>query len=175
MFDFPLNPVDYLHRAGRTGRAGRKGLVTSVITKRDVVLSNAISGAIARRLPIDSLTSTKKDYQDKGKHARVVGKETVEGAARRAQRKKELFGDYKDMRATKNTKTKSAFSSGKRAQGDKYVRVKPGPQKRTFNNDVTKAEFAEAKDVARGIFHEQTKDSISNNSLKRSLKKKLNR
>lgn len=25
MFDFPLNPVDYLHRAGRCGRAGRKG------------------------------------------------------------------------------------------------------------------------------------------------------
>lgn len=26
MFDFPLNPVDYLHRAGRCGRAGRKGI-----------------------------------------------------------------------------------------------------------------------------------------------------
>lgn len=25
MFDFPLNPIDYLHRAGRCGRAGRKG------------------------------------------------------------------------------------------------------------------------------------------------------
>jgi superfamily II DNA/RNA helicase len=25
MFDFPLNPVDYIHRAGRCGRAGRKG------------------------------------------------------------------------------------------------------------------------------------------------------
>lgn len=27
MFDFPLNPIDYLHRAGRCGRAGRKGTV----------------------------------------------------------------------------------------------------------------------------------------------------
>ena len=25
LFDFPLNPIDYLHRAGRCGRAGRKG------------------------------------------------------------------------------------------------------------------------------------------------------
>lgn len=25
MFDFPLNPIDYLHRAGRCGRAGRRG------------------------------------------------------------------------------------------------------------------------------------------------------
>ena len=23
MFDFPLNPIDYLHRAGRCGRAGK--------------------------------------------------------------------------------------------------------------------------------------------------------
>ena len=37
LFDFPLNPVDYIHRAGRTGRAGRKGLVTSIIAKRDEV------------------------------------------------------------------------------------------------------------------------------------------
>ena len=25
MFTFPLNPIDYLHRAGRCGRAGRRG------------------------------------------------------------------------------------------------------------------------------------------------------
>ena len=24
-FDFPLNPVDYLHRTGRTARAGNRG------------------------------------------------------------------------------------------------------------------------------------------------------
>ncbi len=62
MFDFPLNPVDYIHRAGRCGRAGRKGVVTSIITKRDKVLSDAIRGAILRGLPIDSLSSNKRDY-----------------------------------------------------------------------------------------------------------------
>lgn len=25
MFDLPLNPIDYIHRSGRCGRAGRKG------------------------------------------------------------------------------------------------------------------------------------------------------
>ena len=30
------------YRAGRTGRAGRKGLVTALVTKRDIVLSEAI-------------------------------------------------------------------------------------------------------------------------------------
>lgn len=83
MFDFPMNPVDYLHRAGRTGRAGRKGLVTSIITKKDKVLSDAIQGAIARGLPLDSLSSSRKDYQDRGKLATVLGRMSREEGARR--------------------------------------------------------------------------------------------
>lgn len=74
MFDFPLNSVDYIHRAGRCGRAGRKGIVTALITKRDKVLSDAIQGAIARGLPIDNLSSSKRDYTDKGRLASVVGR-----------------------------------------------------------------------------------------------------
>eukprot|EP01038_Epipyxis_sp_PR26KG_P014050 gene14050-18843_t len=78
MFDYPLNPVDYLHRSGRCGRAGRKGLVTSILTKRDEVLAEAIQGAMAKGLPLDSLSSNKKDYMEKGKLASVVGRRTKE-------------------------------------------------------------------------------------------------
>ena len=80
MFDFPMNPIDYLHRAGRTGRPGQGGVegqggrVTAIVAKRDRVLAHAIEGAIARNQPLDSLTSDKMDYQDKGKLAAVVGK-----------------------------------------------------------------------------------------------------
>ena len=75
MFDFPLNPVDYLHRAGRCGRAGRKGMVTSVVGKRDKVLSDAVQSAIARGLPLDNLSSSKRDYEPgKGKLAQVLGR-----------------------------------------------------------------------------------------------------
>lgn len=42
LFDFPLNPVDYLHRIGRTARAGRIGRVTALVTKKDRVLADAI-------------------------------------------------------------------------------------------------------------------------------------
>jgi len=75
MFDFPLNPIDYLHRAGRCGRAGRKGVVTSIISKRDKVLSDAVQGSIARDLPLDSLSSSKRDYeQNTGRFAQVLGR-----------------------------------------------------------------------------------------------------
>ena len=62
MFDFPLNSIDYLHRAGRTGRAGKSGTVTAIIQKRDIVLSKGILAAMKFQYPIDDLTSNKDDY-----------------------------------------------------------------------------------------------------------------
>jgi hypothetical protein len=38
------------------------GLVTCLVAKRDIVLANAIEECIKKGLPIDSLTSDKKDY-----------------------------------------------------------------------------------------------------------------
>lgn len=38
------------------------GTVTSIIAKRDEVLSTAIQACIAQGLPIDTLSSAKRDY-----------------------------------------------------------------------------------------------------------------
>ena len=51
-FDFPYNPVDYIHRTGRTARAGHKGRVTSLVAKGDQVL--------ASRMPMDELSADRK-------------------------------------------------------------------------------------------------------------------
>ena len=73
MFDFPLKPIYYLHRAGRTARMGSDGLVTALVAKRDRVLATAIDRAIGKGLPLDSLTSNKADYvAGKGRLANVV-------------------------------------------------------------------------------------------------------
>lgn len=66
MFDFPLNPIDYLHRAGRTARGlddvGAKGRVTALVAKRDKVLAQAIEKAVQNGQPLDALTGRKSDY-----------------------------------------------------------------------------------------------------------------
>jgi len=71
MFDFPLNPIDYLHRAGRTARGLSKsgnssrgqGKVTALVTKRDRVLASAIEGAVQRGESLEGLSSRKSDYK----------------------------------------------------------------------------------------------------------------
>ena len=35
-YDIPADPKDYLHRAGRTARAGNKGVCISIVTAREI-------------------------------------------------------------------------------------------------------------------------------------------
>jgi superfamily II DNA/RNA helicase len=44
-FDFARSAADYVHRCGRTARAGRRGTVTSLVTKGDRELVRAIQKA----------------------------------------------------------------------------------------------------------------------------------
>lgn len=48
-YDFPRSLQDYLHRAGRTARAGRGGAVTSFVTAKDRSLFDYIGLAIKQR------------------------------------------------------------------------------------------------------------------------------
>ncbi|KAF6266680.1 P-loop containing nucleoside triphosphate hydrolase protein [Scenedesmus sp. NREL 46B-D3] len=57
-FDFPGNAIDYLHRSGRTARAGAKGLVTSLVGPRDRRLATAIQYAVDKGLPLDQVTAS---------------------------------------------------------------------------------------------------------------------
>ncbi|KAG8469378.1 hypothetical protein KFE25_005833 [Diacronema lutheri] len=44
-FDFARSAVDYLHRAGRTARAGKRGRVTSLVSKYDAALAREVQRA----------------------------------------------------------------------------------------------------------------------------------
>jgi len=76
MFDFPTSAVDYLHRAGRTARAGRKGIVTSFVTRRDATLARVMERATRART--DALSSELSKRREQ--HLRVKKEES---AARR--------------------------------------------------------------------------------------------
>lgn len=48
-YDIPRDPPDYVHRVGRTARAGRGGLSISFITQNDINLIHAIEEEIKKR------------------------------------------------------------------------------------------------------------------------------
>lgn len=50
-YDIPSNSKDYVHRVGRTARAGRSGKSITLTTQYDVVMLKGIEAAIGRQLP----------------------------------------------------------------------------------------------------------------------------
>ncbi len=60
-FDFPVNPEDYVHRIGRTGRAAAQGNAISFVPKQDLNLLDRLELFIGQRLPHKRLRGF--DYQ----------------------------------------------------------------------------------------------------------------
>ena len=54
-YDLPYSPEDYIHRIGRTGRAGLSGMALSLMTSDDERLLVEIEKLIKRKLPVESL------------------------------------------------------------------------------------------------------------------------
>jgi len=55
-FDVPFNAEDYVHRIGRTGRAGKSGVAYTLATADEAKLVTAIEQLIKQPLPVLSLT-----------------------------------------------------------------------------------------------------------------------
>jgi superfamily II DNA/RNA helicase len=155
LFDFPLNPIDFLHRSGRCGRMGKAGKVTSLLGKRDLVLAKAIQAAMAKGLPLDSLSSSKRDYQDSGKLAEVVGKLSRSEMLAR-QKKKSIHAAAVAKKNKTPAGTGGAGSSqvgGRRSRGRVVPTGKPSPAARSSAPSVASSSAAGAKTtfVGRGI------------------------
>jgi hypothetical protein len=108
----------------------------------DKILSDAIQGAIARGMPIDNLTSSKKDYEDrKGKLAKVVGR-VSRGDAPRAKKvterkdegKKGPFQKQKDKEtrfsSSSSSSSSSSYSSSSSSSSSRSSPSKPRAQSR---------------------------------------------
>ncbi|KAL2609140.1 hypothetical protein R1flu_027713 [Riccia fluitans] len=118
MFDFPLNPVDYLHRTGRTARMGAKGKVTSLVTKRDSTLAGQIENAISKGESLEALSSSREKVasmkqQELAMRQRENSKEAAARGITRGPRGK-IFAKPsagKPYQAPKGTRGKARFES----------------------------------------------------------------
>jgi ATP-dependent RNA helicase DDX52/ROK1 len=65
-YDFPSSSVAYIHRIGRTGRAGRQGLAVTLFTESDMPALRSIANVIrlsGGTVP-DWMLSLKKERRD---------------------------------------------------------------------------------------------------------------
>ena len=50
-YDVPIHPEDYIHRIGRTGRAGREGFAAMLVTPKDHKALKAIERMLKQEIP----------------------------------------------------------------------------------------------------------------------------
>ncbi|KAJ4793513.1 RNA helicase 36 [Rhynchospora pubera] len=103
-YNIPRDPSDYIHRVGRTARAGRGGLSVSFVTERDESLVHEIEGVIKRQL-------NEYDYDEKA----VFEDITQVFVARRVAKMKMIDDGFEEQaQARKEQKLKSLTEKGKK-------------------------------------------------------------
>jgi superfamily II DNA/RNA helicase len=82
-FDVPHHPEDYVHRIGRTGRAGRLGTALSIVTHDDTRYVDEIEKLIARKIDWEGGTLAEMpEHEDAAEAPRGRASRRREGGAR---------------------------------------------------------------------------------------------
>ena len=105
-FDVPYHAEDYVHRIGRTGRAGKDGRAFSIASPSDTEFVSAIERLIGKEIPraeVDGLETATFAPSDgkRGRKRRSGGKDRDKAPA------KEAMAEMPDIKAA-NKKLKSA-------------------------------------------------------------------
>jgi ATP-dependent RNA helicase RhlE len=98
-FDVPFNAEDYVHRIGRTGRAGASGLAVTLVSSSDARLVADIEKLIKKKIELEPLelddAPPPREYRDRARH----DSPRPEGAEGRAPRPVSAPRSYAPPRA----------------------------------------------------------------------------
>ncbi|XP_044730170.1 probable ATP-dependent RNA helicase DDX47 [Chrysoperla carnea] len=116
-FDIPTHSKDYIHRVGRTARAGRSGKAITFVTQYDVELYQRIEHLIGKQLP---LYQTEEDevmiLQERVAEAQRMAKMDMKDVGDKKGKKRNVDGDEDD--------TEEATGVRKRLKGGKFKKRK---------------------------------------------------
>ena len=118
-YDLPAHPDDYVHRIGRTGRAGRKGVAIALCTPQDMLALEKIEKLIGTK--IDRANVADFESRDDEK------KEERGSRSRRSKRSKPV-GDKADNAQPASRENAAPKTSRKPASDEKPSRERSSPK-----------------------------------------------
>ncbi len=73
-YDAPVSPEDYVHRIGRTGRAGREGVAVTLVTPEDFKVIAAIEKLIGKEIPWEGEAPTREEIEEASRRRKGRGR-----------------------------------------------------------------------------------------------------
>ena len=86
-YDIPTNSKDYIHRVGRTARAGQSGRAITVVTQYDIEILQKIETLIGKKL---------EEYKELDQKAALILTDSVVEASRLANMELRQNGEKND-------------------------------------------------------------------------------
>ena len=107
-YDLPQVPEDYIHRVGRTGRAGKEGSALTFLTSNDRVMWNSISRLIDPNFQPSPKKNKKKLKRGKIDNKQFKNKKNFKKNQKRVFEEKKIF--FRNKRNKKKSKYKDKKS-----------------------------------------------------------------
>ncbi len=125
-YDIPTHSKDYIHRVGRTARAGRSGKSLTFVTQYDIELYQRIEFLIGKQLPQyatheDEVMLLLERVNEADRQARIQMKEIEDEKKDNRQRRKKKDKqneDFSEMKSS-NKKRKHEFNDSENGFGVK--------------------------------------------------------
>lgn len=109
-FDLPFMPIDYVHRIGRTARAGKNGIAISLLDEYDVATIREVEKYIGQKIPKLDL----EGFEVGSRIKMIATKKIVE--TKDDKKRKKIGGAFGNKKKQKDDK-KAAKQRGKRIIG----------------------------------------------------------
>jgi ATP-dependent RNA helicase RhlE len=128
-FELPNVPEDYVHRIGRTGRAGAEGEAMSLVEPEERKLLQAIERVLKRKLPVEKTP----EFERRAKSAEVPDRPPLERPPRGGGQRRGGSGESRAGGGGRGTGAGRAAGSGGAARGSGRGENRSGGGERNGN------------------------------------------
>ncbi len=128
-YDVPIHPEDYVHRIGRTGRAGREGFAAMLVTPGDYKALKAIERLLRQEIPWIDEAPPSETEMNEAAEARANGRRRG-GRSGRGKGTPSRSGEAAQKRQAGNGNASGGKQREERRHQARHEHHQPNPEKR---------------------------------------------
>ena len=108
-YEMPTQAEDYVHRIGRTGRAGADGVAISLMDETEQKMYEAIKALTGNELPISRIEGFEPRWEQAQAEGSLKNENSPRSSSRRSEREPQERGEKNDRRASSRNERGSRY------------------------------------------------------------------